>query len=289
MTADRMDDLTPRPVGGVGSESRFLEKTKEYTGSEKQLKTIRDSNPYKQGGIEKEVSQSGAIFGPRQGYFSRKLEKFRERARANVSAAKRHAWSVVSANPFINTRRRRYVYKVRNGELTVTNQKGEIITRQKDVRLEKYNGITLKGEQSDRKKLTIKGGMKDRVKLSFLEGAFGGVKDRHEKTIKYRRKTGIEGVALGVGSAFDYVLSLPKRGYKSSLKLGKAGAKHTFNGSKASIKYGSDGVKSGFRKGKVFVNQYREGEGIFSYRSEDTKQHDIDGDVLEVGQTRGRR
>ncbi|NEQ53975.1 MAG: hypothetical protein F6K11_28240, partial [Leptolyngbya sp. SIO3F4] len=80
---------------------------------------------------------------------------------------------------------------------------------------------------------------------------------------------------------------------KVPFKLTLFGLRNGYRGTKLSIKYGYKGTKVaskyGFKKAKVFVNQYKEGEGIFSYRNEDTRQRDIDGDVLEVGQIRGRR
>ncbi|NEQ55403.1 MAG: hypothetical protein F6K11_35695, partial [Leptolyngbya sp. SIO3F4] len=102
MTAE-ISSSESKPVGAVGSEQRFIEKTEKYRGNEKP--TFNPSAKAK----HEEV---------RKGYFSRKLERFREKARANVEAAKSHAWSVISTNPFINTGKRRYIYKVRNGELS---------------------------------------------------------------------------------------------------------------------------------------------------------------------------
>lgn len=158
-----------KPGGAVGSEQRFLEKTEKYKGNEKP--TLNASGKVKHEEI-------------RKGYLSRKLERFRERVRANVEAGKRHAWSVVSANPFIDTKKRGYIYKVKNGELSVMNERGVIISKQKDVRLEKYNGVTLRSDGFSNNPNKLKGGIRSRMKLNNLEGGFGGLGDKIEQKKK---------------------------------------------------------------------------------------------------------
>ncbi|MEM9448643.1 MAG: hypothetical protein AAGA75_08920 [Cyanobacteria bacterium P01_E01_bin.6] len=256
MTVDP-SKLYPDVKGGNGAEQRFIRDHAHYHKEPSTLEKLGEMMPnYNEHKVKK------------PGY----LERQRDKIRADIEAGKRHAWSLVSTQPFADVNKQRYTYRVKDGELKVTDKDGKVIHSVKDERLQRYEGVTLRGEVTGRGPVEMKGGLISRAKLSREEGHFAGVRDR----IKTEKARIVEATKASFSAAMDGVVKAPSTGYKK----GKVALKEGYGKAKAA-------AVSGTQKGKVLIKKYRDGEGLFSFKESNAKQDEGADNPLEVGQFRG--
>lgn len=110
---------------------------------------------------------SKAKIQPEPGY----MQKVRAKAHRTGYTVRRTASALVlptgkKIEALTDGKPREYrTYKVRRGVLTVTNQDGETVMRSNAKELERYNGLTLRGETNDKGEIELKRGMGDRRRL----------------------------------------------------------------------------------------------------------------------------
>lgn len=122
------------------------------------------------------------------------------------------------------TPKERLTYKVRGGMLTVTDEKGETVMQSQEKGLERYNGLTLRGEVNKQGQLELERGMGDRRKLK--EGN-EYVTPREEQEIKEDKE------AIDNARQAKDVGEKVRRGAKKTYDAGKKVGAHVKQGGQA--------------------------------------------------------
>lgn len=265
MTAEHRPIEEPDVKGNLASERRFLRDANRYRGTRKidtYWKAILATSEQRKGDTVKDP-----------GYFQQTQVKLR----AQVEAAKRHAWSLVSTRPF-DTDRQRYTYRVKKGELTITDRDGQVLHRHQDERLEKYNGVTLSGTETGNGKTTIASGIRTQFQLDREQGPFAGTREivnREIATVKAIPK----GMGILARTGIGAVEKGATQGVKAGYKQGKVVAK-------AGYATAQSVAAQGVKQGRGIAKQV--GEGILSLNQQ-PQNTDIPrlGSSMEIGQERG--
>ncbi|NEQ50324.1 MAG: hypothetical protein F6K11_09360 [Leptolyngbya sp. SIO3F4] len=135
-------------------DSRVQEqRVKGATGVEGTFRQKFETNDFSEGS-----GQRGKKKAEEPGYMARKREEARRFGR--------QTWNVLwGTDPLKDENKPKRTYQVKSGKLTVTDERGQVVMESQERGLEKYNGVTLSGEQNKRGEIEVKSALLSKQKI----------------------------------------------------------------------------------------------------------------------------